>query len=92
MRPLSPFAIGRRWYSERPPEERKPNFEFVIVGPGSKLYTKLCRIEISDEEMARFPEYYTGQNGNGTVQEYSHKHLRKYARLVRDRFERVDDE
>lgn len=63
------FAIGRRWRCER---EGKPAFDFVIVEKGSSGGTKKCRLECDSPN----------QPGHGLVQEYSHAHIKKHARLL----------
>lgn len=69
---MSKYAIGERWYCDRSVGSNpynRPSFHFVIVGKGSKPGYKLCRIK-SD---------WPTDRSNGCEQEYSHKHLNKYA-------------
>lgn len=59
------YKVGAQWRVER---ENHP-FTFVIVGPGSKPGYKQCRVEYDNES-----------RGHRTfIQEYSHKHLKKYS-------------
>lgn len=66
----SPFAIGEKWYCE----DHYPPFYFVIIGKGEKPYTKLCRLENANQDI-RF-------GADKSEQEFSHKHLKKYAKHV----------
>jgi hypothetical protein len=65
---MSRYAIGERWRCDRSvggnPYNRPP-FDFVIIGKGTRPGYKLCRIE--------------GDRSSHPEQEYSHKHLNKYA-------------
>jgi len=81
------FATGSRWFCDRR-EELKPSFTFVIVAK-SKAGQVLCRLELEGHDpdhtdcwpLPRWerckPDCY-----HGLTQTYSHKHLKKYARLL----------
>lgn len=75
------FAIGKRWRCDR---SRKSAFDFVIVGPGAKPDTKRCRIEVLDPvvKSGMSPDVDLGRGSHGMVQEYSHRHIKRCARLV----------
>ena len=74
------YEIGQRWFCERPPESYKPNFFFIIIGKGDRPNEKLCRVEI-DTSDPRCRNISEGQS-KPFEQPYSHKHLKKYAKLV----------
>lgn len=65
----TPFSVGQRWYCEG---TRGRPFHFVIVGPGNKPWEKRCRVEPVDP------------SDKGCEQSYSHKHIKKYAKLVEE--------
>jgi hypothetical protein len=78
---ITPFSVGRRWKfkeADRYHAFGPPARFFVVVGPGERPNTKLCRIEVE------------GHGGpcemrhclHGVEQDYSHKHLKRYATLV----------
>lgn len=75
----TPFAVGRRWFCETPGRAR---FWFVILGPGLNFVNnpapnfKRCRIEVHPDDMNR-----AGGKDHGREGTYSHKHLKKYAKL-----------
>lgn len=78
----NPFALGRRWLS-RSTGKYGCRIVFVIVGAGSdalrspstaKSY-KRCRLEC----IAHQPGSRHIGCGHGIEQDYSHKHLKKYA-------------
>lgn len=72
---ITPFSVGQRWYCDRskgPNPYNRPNFTFVILGPGPKPNTKVCRLECDDPS----------DSTHGTESEYPHSHLKKYATLV----------
>jgi len=71
MARITPFSVGQRWYCDNSATGR-PSFTFVILGPGFKSYEKRCRLEYDDP---RHPHH----NLDG---EYTHKHLKKYGKLV----------
>jgi hypothetical protein len=75
---MTPFAVGRRWRCVRRPGDggRCPSFDFVIIGPPTetKGNYKSCRLECRCEDKRG--------HFHGLVQDYSHKHLKKYAVLV----------
>ncbi len=75
------FAVGKRWRCDR---SRKSAFDFVIVGPGSKPDTKRCRIEVLDPvvKSGMSPDVDLGRGGHGMVQEYTHRHIKRCAKLV----------
>ena len=76
-----PFDIGRRWLCEDPTGfKRDYPFHFVIIGPanyGAPSRNKMCRLEVVG---------HTGQCcltcHHGLTQSYSHKHLKKHAKLL----------
>lgn len=68
------FAIGRRWRCTR---RNRHSFDFVIVAAGSKPDTKRCRVEVLDEKRRDRPG-----SGHGIEQEYSHRHIKRCAKLV----------
>jgi hypothetical protein len=70
MARITPFSVGRRWYCDNSTTGR-PNFTFVIIGPGSKPDEKRCRLEYDDPSRL--------SHNHETF--YSHKHLKKYAKL-----------
>ena len=71
---VTPFSVGQRWYCKRISDKyNRPNFTFVIIGPGEKPNEKLCRLESDDPE---------NDSTHNTEQEYSHAHLKKFAVLV----------
>lgn len=78
------YEIGQRWYCDkrsnpnlRNCDRAGSNFWFVIIGKGSKPGQKLCRLELENPEKALFYE----KGNHGMEQEYTHKHLQKYAVL-----------
>ena len=71
MARVTPFSIGRRWYCDNTAGSR-PSFTFIIIGPGLKAWEKTCRLEYEDP---RIPSH-------GIEGVYTHKHLKKYAKLV----------
>jgi hypothetical protein len=79
------YAIGQRWRCER---DSRPTFDFVIVGPGEKPGSKRCRLDV-DPNWFRRQGYVEvsipglmARAGHGQEQDYSHKHLKKHAKLV----------
>lgn len=70
----TPFSVGQRWYCKRVADKYdRPNFTFIIIGPGRNRNEKLCRIESDDPE---------NDSLHNVEQEYSHAHLKKCATLV----------
>jgi hypothetical protein len=83
------FSVGRRYRVEKEAGKRDPVFEFVILGPPSYAHNnpkthKSCRIEViqhsysnldSDGKCCQFCSH-------GSVQDYSHTHLKKYGVLL----------
>ena len=69
----TPYSVGRRWYCDLSAKGRE-SFTFVVIGPGEKPGEKLCRLEYDNPKVHGL--------GHGTEQIYSHKHLKKYAKLV----------
>jgi hypothetical protein len=69
----TPFSVGQRWYCDNSATGR-PSFTFVILGTDmlTRPNEKLCRLEYDDPS----------DICHGIVQPYSHKHLKKYAKLV----------
>lgn len=70
---ITDFSVGRKWRCER---EERPHFTFLIVGNGSKPGWKRCLI-IPDKH---FPS--TRAADQPLEQEYSHRHIKKCARLL----------
>jgi hypothetical protein len=87
----SPFAVGRRWFCDRSKDFRA-SFHFVVLptpaleaypGVGKHYFKthKLCRLE----PVAGDPYQAGAQSlGADSAQAYSHKHLQKYAVLVKE--------
>jgi hypothetical protein len=73
------WRVGARWYCDRTKGKASsvdrggPKFTCVVVGPGTKLGHKLCRVEYDN------PNNTTLQNFES---EYSHKHIKHYAEFV----------
>jgi len=65
------WQIGERWAVRRPNQTQ--DFDFVIVGKGSKPDRKLCRVEYV------YPNATTRVNFE---QEYTHKHIKECSVLV----------
>jgi hypothetical protein len=78
---LTLFSPGRRWRVDQKPDDkyRDRPFDFLILGPGTKPDRKLCRIEVVGHDHPCCP---TCQHGMES--EYTHKHLKRYARLVEE--------
>jgi hypothetical protein len=74
----TPFSIGRRWRCTRDRSKpiTSPDFDFVIIGPGRTKTSKRCRIESHD------PSHH--RSHHGAEADYSHKHLKKHAKLVEE--------
>lgn len=84
------FAVGRRYRCERELGKRDRVFDFVILGKpnfSSPSTHKLCRIEVIDHG-SHYGSTHLDQGrcctvcSHGLVQDYSHKHLKKYGVLV----------
>jgi hypothetical protein len=71
MARVTPFSPGQRWYCDKTGLEQR-SFTFVILGPGDKPNEKRCRLEY-DDPSAPFHNHESF---------YTHKHLKKYAKLV----------
>lgn len=86
MARITPFSVGQRWYVDRGValSPYKPNFWFVILGPGDTSHEKLCLLEIDTSHFAHAPlQLAELQRRNRTVlSTYSHAHLKKHATLV----------
>jgi hypothetical protein len=74
---VSKYAVGERWYCDRSvggnPYNRPP-FYFVIVAK-SRDGHKICRLEKEDGSLV----YPRIRDDEPIGQEFSHKHLKKYA-------------
>lgn len=83
----TPFSPGRRWHCV--PEDKAP-FDFVVLGPGTQPLYKRCRIEVEGHDPARLCGTLSMLHrcfyrcSHGLEQDYSHKHLKKYATLIED--------
>ena len=67
----TPYSVGQRWYCDNTACGR-PSFTFVVIGPGEKPNEKKCRLEYDDPK----------NPSQGVETYYTHKHLKKYAKLV----------
>lgn len=81
---VTPFSVGRRWRVTR---VERPSFDFVVVGPGDRPNTKRCRLDVDFEWFRRCgygepSEQQLRMAGHHIEQDYSHKHLKKCAKLV----------
>lgn len=65
------YTKGQRWAVRR--KECMFDFDFVIIGKGSKPDRKLCRVEWVHQNMGRAD----------FEAEYQHKHIKKCAKLVK---------
>jgi len=77
----TPFAVGQRWYCDRTKsrvaERGRLAFTFVILGPGKfNPKDKRCRLE---EDAPRLGFGCS----HGMTGDYTNKHLKKYAVLVK---------
>ena len=75
MARITPFSVGQRWYCDNTGRGRG-SFTFVILGPGDKPNEKKCRLEYDD----------TRNISHNHESFYSHKHLKKYAKLVEGKY------
>lgn len=64
------YVTGQRWQVRRP-ERPGSDFDFVIVGPGSKPDRKVCKVEY-------LVEHAWQKNFEA---EFTHRHLKRYAKL-----------
>lgn len=67
---ITQFSIGQEWRCG--PEAGSGGLTFVIVGHGPRPNQKLCRLE------------YDNPRGSihGSIQSYTHAHLKRYATLL----------
>ena len=72
------YKIGQRWavrrWGKNCPQSSYPDFDWVIIGKGSKPDRKLCRIEWIASK------YHSNKDFEA---EYTHKHIKKCAVLVK---------
>lgn len=67
------FSPGQRWQVRRN-EKPSQDFDFVILGPGSKSNRKLCRVEY----------VRPGWGQQNFEAEYSREHIKECATLVQE--------
>lgn len=81
----TPFSVGRRWFCDNGfKRDGRSRFWFVIIGPGENYSGKpsathkRCRLDVHPEDLA---SCRNGYKSHGTVSDYSHAHLKKFAQL-----------
>lgn len=65
------FLVGQRWAVRRFGVD--PDFDFVIVAPGTKPDRKICRVEWMNQY---------GSTHQNFEQEYTHEHIKRCAILI----------
>lgn len=68
------YKIGQVWVCDRS-EKNRPSIRFTIIGPGKRPGYKLCKVESFGCNLSKGDVPFEG--------EYSHKHLKKYAVLIK---------